>query len=185
MLRSFNSGLPAKWHCLVNLCSIVPRTPHQPAAHAAGESESVGTVTYHASERRLWSFFLTWKSQVPASVTDGRSTNQGESKLRSWLLLITHDFSLLLKSISLFSSFFQRQLFRVDRCWLQRCLFSHRADMSLGLLFKTVKSAECNWCGVFFIYLFIFLTRAQFRFFISRVTFYSLDLSVRSVKVAF
>lgn len=33
-----------------------------------------------AMQDSLWSFFLTWKSQEPASVTDGRGTHQGDSK---------------------------------------------------------------------------------------------------------
>lgn len=56
----------------------------------------VGTITCHASSRCLRSFFLTWISQVPASVTDGCASNQGESKLYSecfWWISFSDSYS--------------------------------------------------------------------------------------------
>lgn len=56
-------------------------------------------------------------------------------------------FSLL---IYLFKSPLQTPL-QAGECWLQCCLSSRGADMSVGLMFRAVKSIRCDACRLFFI----------------------------------
>lgn len=42
---------------------------------------------------------------------------------------------------------FQRKLFGVDRCGLERCLYTDRADMALGQMLKNVPKIYCTSVG--------------------------------------
>lgn len=103
-------------------------------------------ATCHTNQQRAQQDSLSrWAPShfMQAGDVDGVSSSPGYHKsLPVWQMAVA-----LIKVIQnythrTFSSMyfkcgsFQWQLFRADRCWLQCCLSSHRADMSVGLLFK-------------------------------------------------